>query len=280
MQIFHLYAELLFNFHLWGYNVICPELSRALQKSGQKAICDWVVTSCLCFFSGWKGEVWHPRQAAGIGHPPSMPGWPRGHPFSPCPQTKRTQLLVEMHPVCSDRPKYLPQRGSSQGNPNIDLGAITGSLQAIKMQRSHWLPPPMGGPGSLRWFTNSKANSEEEMECNSYLLVDIIIPAEVSSPPWKHMDMNMLEMWNKIMVIIKFMTFFSELSALFSTHTSNCAQAPTALFSEENTLTCSITASQLFGEYKRWKTWESSPGVLYELRSEMPGSLGGLWNYS
>lgn len=168
----------------------------------------------------------------------------------------------------------LPQRGSSQGNPNIDLGAVTGSLQAIKMHG------PMGGPGPLKQFNNSKTNFEEEMECNSYLLVDVIIPAEVSSPPWQHMDMNMLKMWNKIMVIIKFMTLFSELSALFSTHTSNRAQAPTALYSEENTLTCSITVSQLFGEYKRWKTWESSPGVLYELQSEMPGSLGALWNYS
>lgn len=52
----------------------------------------------------------------------------------------------------------------------------------------------MGGPGQLRQFTNSKTNSEEEMECNSYLLIDIIIPAEVSSPPWQHMDMNMLKM--------------------------------------------------------------------------------------
>lgn len=89
------------------------------------------------------------------------------------------------------------------------------------------------------------------MECSPYLLVDIIIPAEVSSPPWKNMNMNVLKTQNKIMVIIKLLTFFSGLSALFSTHTSNHTWAPTALFSEENTLTCSITVSQLFTEYKR-----------------------------
>ncbi|RMB98955.1 hypothetical protein DUI87_24500 [Hirundo rustica rustica] len=55
----------------------------------------------------------------------------------------------------------------------------------------------MGGPGRLRQFTNSKTNSEEEMEYNSYLLVDVIIPAEVSSPPWQHMDMNMLKTWEE-----------------------------------------------------------------------------------
>lgn len=51
----------------------------------------------------------------------------------------------------------------------------------------------MGGAGPLKQFTNSKINFEEEMKCNSYLLVDVIIPAEVSSPPWQHMDMDMLK---------------------------------------------------------------------------------------
>lgn len=51
----------------------------------------------------------------------------------------------------------------------------------------------MGGPGPLRQFTNSKTSSEEEIKYNSYLLIDIIIPAEVSSPPWQHVDMNMLK---------------------------------------------------------------------------------------
>lgn len=41
----------------------------------------------------------------GVGHPPFVPGWPCGDLFSLCPQNKRTQLLVEMHPMCSDRPK-------------------------------------------------------------------------------------------------------------------------------------------------------------------------------
>lgn len=110
----------------------------------------------------------------------------------------------------------------------------------------------------LKEFSNSKNNCEQEMECSPYLLVDIIIPAEVSSPPWKNMNMNVLKTQNKTMVIIKLLTFFSGLSALFSTHTSNHAWAPTALFSEENTLTCSITVSQLFTEYKRWKTQKAA----------------------
>ena len=138
----------------------------------------------------------------------------------------------------------------------------------------------LGKARSLSSFSNSKSNSEQEKDCSPYLLIDIVIPAEVSGPPWKDMHMNMLKMWNKIMVIIKLMSFFSGLSALFSTHISNRARASTALFSEENTSTCSITVSQLFGEYKRWKTWERSSAALYELQSEMPGSLGALWNYS
>lgn len=56
------------------------------------------------------------------------------------------------------------------------------------------------------------------MECSPYLLVDIIIPAEVSSPPWKDVDMNMLKTWNKIMVIIKPMIFFWIISIILHTY--------------------------------------------------------------
>lgn len=59
------------------------------------------------------------------------------------------------------------------------------------------------------WASNCENHSEQVIENSPYLLVDIIIPAEVSWPPWKDMDMNMLEMWNQIMVIAKVMTFLS-----------------------------------------------------------------------
>lgn len=64
------------------------------------------------------------------------------------------------------------------------------------------------------------------MECSPYLLIDIVIPAEVSCPPRKDMDVDMLEIREQVTVITKIMPFFSGLSAaLFSTHTSNHAQA-------------------------------------------------------
>lgn len=143
MQIFHLYAELLFNFHLWGYNVICPEISRALQKSGQKAIFYWVVTSCLCFL--WLEGGGLAAQAS------SRPGTPSLHarltrwsPIFPVPLKIREHNYLwrcTLWAVIEWSTKgvncILPQRGSSQGDPSIDLGAGTGSLQWIKMQRSH-----------------------------------------------------------------------------------------------------------------------------------------------
>lgn len=71
------------------------------------------------------------------------------------------------------------------------------------------------------WASNCENHFKQVIENSPYLLVDIIVPAEVSWPPWKDMDMNMLEVWKQIMVIAKIVTFFSRLSALSSTRTSN-----------------------------------------------------------
>jgi len=74
------------------------------------------------------------------------------------------------------------------------------------------------------WASKCENHSERVIESSPYLLVYIVIPAEVSWPPWKDMDVNVLEMRNQTMVIAKIMTFFSRLPALSSTCTSNCEQ--------------------------------------------------------
>lgn len=240
MHILHLYScSLIFIFG--ATKSFVQSLSRVLQKASQKAICDEVVLSLLCFpLLGGRGL---PLQADS-----SLPGrltvwfgeWlSLTRPFLQHPQNKRAQPLVEMphHAVCGDKLKYQKRWLHPPLRPCVTaawpraykeisvqgLVLITGFLQPIKMQRYHYIIPLKAGPISSRWFSNSENNSEQEMACSPYLLVDIVIPAEVSCPPRKDVDMDMLEIREQVTVITKIMPFFSGLSAFFSTHTSNHA---------------------------------------------------------